>query len=45
MRRHGGQLAISHVVYLEARNVFSRTAGEAELEEWRRLVSDLNRLI
>jgi hypothetical protein len=28
MRRHGGQLAISHIVFLEARNVFSRTAKE-----------------
>ena len=45
IRRHGGQLAISHVVYLEARNVFSRNSGEAEPEEWRRLLSDLNRLI
>ena len=42
MRKHGGQLGISHVVYLEARNVFSRNATEAEPEEWRRLVSDLN---
>jgi predicted nucleic acid-binding protein len=45
MRHHGGQLGISHVVYLEARNVFSRNAGEAEPEEWRRLVSDFNRLL
>ena len=45
MRRHGGQLAISHVVYLEARNVFSRTSGEAEPEEWRRFVADFNGLI
>ena len=45
IRRHAGQLAISYVVYLEARNVFSRNSGEAEPEDWRRLVSDLNRLI
>src|SRR5262245_56306517 len=45
MRVEGGQLAISHVVYLEARNVFSRTAGEPEPEEWRRLLADFNRLI
>src|SRR5688572_19398694 len=45
MRRHGGQLAISHVVYLEARNVFSRTAQEAEPEEWRRFLADFNGLI
>ena len=45
MRRHGGQLAISHVVYLEARNVFSRTAQETEPEEWRRFLADFNGLI
>ena len=45
MRRHGGQLAISHPVYLEARNVFSRTAKEREPEEWRRLVADFGGLI
>jgi predicted nucleic acid-binding protein len=45
MRHHGGQLSISHVVYLEARNVFSRNAGEAQPEEWRRLISDFNRLL
>ncbi len=45
MRHHGGQLGISHVVYLEARNVFSRNAREPEPEEWRRLVSDLNGLL
>ena len=45
MRQHGGQLAISHVVYLEARNVFSRNAGEVEPGEWRRLVSDFNGLL
>ncbi len=45
MRRHGGQLGISHVVYLEARNVFARNAREPEPEEWRRLVSDLNGLL
>ena len=44
-RRHGGQLAISHVVYLEARNVFSRTARQAEPEEWRRFLADFNGLI
>ena len=37
MRKQGGQLGLSHVVYLEARNVFSRVAGEAEPEEWRQL--------
>jgi predicted nucleic acid-binding protein len=42
MRQHGGLLGISHVVYLEARNVFSRNTGESEPEEWRLLLSDLN---
>ena len=28
MRRHGDQLVISHIVLLEARNVFSRYIGE-----------------
>lgn len=45
MRRHGGQLVISHIVYFEARNVFSRTAKEAEPEEWRRFLADFNNLI
>ena len=45
MRAHGGQLAISHLVYLEARNVFSRTTKESEPEEWRRFLGDFNRLI
>jgi predicted nucleic acid-binding protein len=45
MRKHGGQLAISQLVYLEARNVFSRTAQEAEPEEWRRFLGDFNSLI
>jgi predicted nucleic acid-binding protein len=45
MRRNGGSLAISQFVYLEARNVFSRTAGESDPEEWRRLLGGLNSLI
>jgi predicted nucleic acid-binding protein len=45
MRRHGGRLAISHMVFFEARNVFSRTAGEVEPEEWRRLLADFSSLI
>jgi predicted nucleic acid-binding protein len=45
MRKHGGQLGISQIVYLEARNVFSRTAKEAEPAEWRRFVADFNGLI
>ena len=45
MRHHGGQIGISHVVFLEARNVFSRNSSEAEPEEWRRLVSEFNGLL
>lgn len=45
MRKQGGQLAVSHLVYLEARNVFSRTANEDKPEEWRRFVADFNGLI
>jgi predicted nucleic acid-binding protein len=45
MRQHGGQLAISQIVYLEARNIFSRTARESEPEEWRRFLGDFNALI
>lgn len=39
-RLHGGQLAISHVVLLEARNVFSRTTGEKCPIEWASLEAD-----
>ena len=41
IRQHGGQLAISHVVLLEARNVFSRVAGEERPLEWQNLEADL----
>lgn len=37
LRQHGGQIGLSHIVYLEARNVFSRISGESEPEEWRQL--------
>jgi predicted nucleic acid-binding protein len=40
MRQHGGQLAISHVVLLEARNVFSRITGEEQPQEWQTLEAD-----
>ena len=40
MRQHGGQLAISHVVLLEARNVFSRITGEERPREWQTLEAD-----
>ena len=34
LRRNPGQLGLSHLVYLEARNVFSRVSGETEPPEW-----------
>jgi predicted nucleic acid-binding protein len=40
MRRLGGQLIISHVVLLEARNVISRVTGEREPREWQNLQAD-----
>ena len=42
LRSHGGQIGLSQIVYLEARNVFSRVSGEAEPAEWRQLQEDLN---
>jgi predicted nucleic acid-binding protein len=42
MRRHGGQLVLSHVVLLEARNLFSRITGEREPPEWQRLEADFD---
>ena len=42
MRRHGGQLVLSHVVLLEARNVFSRVTGEREPREWQMLEADFD---
>jgi predicted nucleic acid-binding protein len=42
MRRHGGQLAVSHVVLLEARNIFSRITGEDEPHEWQVLEADFD---
>jgi len=41
-RRHGGQLALSHVVLLEARNVFSRVTGESQPREWQQLEADFD---
>jgi predicted nucleic acid-binding protein len=41
MRQHGGQLAISDVVLLEARNLFSRVTGEELPLEWQTLEADL----
>ncbi len=42
MRRHGGQLVISHIVLLEARNVFSRVTEEREPREWQLLKADFD---
>ena len=42
LRRHGGQLVISHVVLLEARNIFSRITGEREPREWQLLEADFD---
>jgi predicted nucleic acid-binding protein len=39
-RKHGGQLALSHIVLLEARNVFSRVTGESHPQEWQELEAD-----
>jgi predicted nucleic acid-binding protein len=41
-RKHGGQLAVSHVVLLEARNVFSRVTGESQPREWQQLEADFD---
>ena len=40
LRQHGGQLATSHVVLLEARNLFSRVTGEELPLEWQTLEAD-----
>ena len=40
-RQHGGQIGLSHIVYLEARNVFARISGEAEPNEWTQLQQGL----
>jgi len=44
MRQNPGQLGLSHLVYLEARNVFSRISGENEPLEWVQLQAGLNGL-
>jgi len=33
LRQQRGPIGLSHLVYLEARNVFTRISGEAEPEE------------
>lgn len=42
MRRQGGQLMVSQIVLLEARNIFSRVTGEREPQEWQRLEADFD---
>ena len=42
MRKVDRPLIISHIVLLEARNVFSRVTGEAEPKEWRKLLADFD---
>jgi predicted nucleic acid-binding protein len=41
-RKQGGQLLLSPIVLLEARNVFSRITGESQPEEWASLQSDFD---
>lgn len=41
LRRQSGQIGLSHIVYLEARNVFSRVSDEAEPPEWKELQAGL----
>jgi predicted nucleic acid-binding protein len=42
MRRHVGQLVISHIVLLETRNVFSKVTGERNPPEWNALEADFD---
>ncbi len=42
MRRHGGQLVVSHIVLLEARNVFARVTGQGRPSEWETLQADFD---
>jgi len=42
MRRHGGQLVVSHLVLLEARNVISRVTGQSKPSEWEMLEADFD---
>jgi predicted nucleic acid-binding protein len=42
MRKQAVPLVISHIVLLEARNVFGRLAGVSKPAEWERLVGDFN---
>lgn len=42
LRHHPGVIGLSHIVYLEARNVFTRIGGQAEPAEWLKLQEELN---
>jgi predicted nucleic acid-binding protein len=42
MRKQSGPLMISHIVLLEARNVFGRVTGNPKPVEWGDLLSDFN---
>lgn len=42
LRRQNDQLVVSHVVLLEARNVFSRVTGQREPIEWKSLEADFD---
>src|SRR5438128_8378563 len=42
MRQNPEQLGLSHLVYLEARNVFSRVSGESDPLEWQEFQQGLN---
>jgi hypothetical protein len=41
MGQHSGPLAVSHIVLLEARSLFSRITGEPLPQEWHTLEADL----
>src|SRR6266567_6968436 len=42
MRAQSGPLLISHIVLLEARNVFGRLSGVAQPKQWQELLSDFS---
>jgi predicted nucleic acid-binding protein len=45
MRKQSGPLLISHIVLLEARNVFGRVSGQPNPEQWAHLIADFDRRI
>lgn len=42
MRKNPGPLTVSHIVLLEARNVFGRLSRKPQPEEWQDLLNDFN---